>query len=154
MADVHKMARTIATDCVAHRARQVARVLTRSYDESLRPLGIQTSQLMLLVAVASAGDDGAPLGRIAKGLLMDQTTLSRNIVPLEKAGLVSLTSSEHDARSRVVALTSAGKRKIEEAYPRWKAAQREARQRVGADRLDALHDQLGAILDVSAGLSG
>ena len=88
MADVLKMAKTIASECVAHRARQVARVLTRAYDESIRSLGIQISQLILLVAIADAGDEGAPIGQIAKVVLMDQTTLSRNIVPLEKAGLV------------------------------------------------------------------
>ena len=66
MADVLKMAKTIASECVAHRARQVARVLTRAYDESIRSLGIQISQLILLVAIADAGDEGAPIGQIGK----------------------------------------------------------------------------------------
>jgi DNA-binding MarR family transcriptional regulator len=154
MADVLKMAKTIASECVAHRARQVARVLTRAYDESIRSLGIQISQLILLVAIADAGDEGAPIGQIAKVVLMDQTTLSRNIVPLEKAGLVKLMSSPRDARSRVVVLTGAGKRMIKAAYPRWKAAQREVRRLVGAARFEALHDDLGAIVGIAEDLPG
>jgi len=150
MADVFKMAKTIASECLAHRARQVARVLTRSYDESIRSLGIQVSQLILLVAVANAGDEGAPIGQIAKAVLMDQTTLSRNIVPLEKAGLVKLKSSPRDARSRVVVLTDAGARMIEAAYPRWKAAQRAVQKLLGAERLEALHDELGAIVGIAS----
>ena len=148
------MAKKMASECVAHRARQVSRVVSRRYDESFRSLGIQVSQLFLLVAVADAGEKGAPLGQVAKALLMDQTTVSRNIVPLAKAKLVKLMRSPHDARSRVVALTSAGSRMIEAAYPRWKAAQRALRDLVGAERFEALQENLGALVGLADDLAG
>lgn len=154
MADVLKMAKTMSTDCVAHRARQVSRLLTRKYDDSIRSLGIQTSQLFVLVAAAQLGDAGAPMGQLARTLLMDQTTVSRNVVPLQKAGLLKLVASEQDARSRVVVLTPAGKQMIEAAYPLWKAAQRSLAQVLGASRLQALNTELTAIVQAADKLDG
>jgi DNA-binding MarR family transcriptional regulator len=154
MSDVLKMAKKMASECMAHRARQVSRVVSRKYDESFRSLGIQVSQLFLLVAIANAGDEGAPLGQVAKALLMDQTTVSRNIVPLAKAKLVKLMPSPHDARSRLVVLTATGSRMIEAAYPRWKAAKHELRGLVGAERFEALQADLGAIVGIADDLTG
>jgi DNA-binding MarR family transcriptional regulator len=146
MAQVSKMAQTMASDCAAHRIRQAARVLTRAYDESVRSLGIQVSQLFVLVAVANAGQEGAPIGQIAKALLMDQTTVSRNVVPLEKSGLLKRAHSERDARARVVHLTAAGLAMIEAAYPRWKATQRKLKRTLGVDRFDALCAELSGVV--------
>lgn len=49
----------MAADCLCFRARRVARALTRMYDQALRPLGIQATQLTLLNAVAVSGERGA-----------------------------------------------------------------------------------------------
>lgn len=114
-------ARTMADECLCFRVRRVSRVLTRLYDEPLRPLGIQATQLTLLNAVALCGA-AATMGRLSEILAMDTTTLSRNLRPLEQSGLVAVERSAADRRVRVAVLTAAGERMIEEALPLWKAA--------------------------------
>src|SRR5688500_18605074 len=91
-----RAARTISRNCTCLRVRQASRVLTRVYDEVLRPLGVQTSQLTLLVAVAEFGESGASLGALADALVMDRTTLTRNVRPLENAGLLRNARSPED----------------------------------------------------------
>jgi DNA-binding MarR family transcriptional regulator len=120
------VAQTIAADCLVFRARRVARVLTRLYDEALRPLGIQATQLTLLNAIAlcdeASGGDGAPMSRIADVLAMDLTTLSRNLRPLEKSRLIEVQPLPADRRVRVARLTSSGRQLIENALPLWRHA--------------------------------
>ncbi|HEX7241925.1 MAG TPA: MarR family winged helix-turn-helix transcriptional regulator [Longimicrobiaceae bacterium] len=114
-------AQAMTADCLCFRARRVARALTRMYDEALRPLGIQATQLTLLNAVTMCGD-GATVSRLADVLAMDQTTLSRNLRPLEKAGLVRIGRHPADGRVRVALLTPDGQRVLEDALPLWTRA--------------------------------
>jgi DNA-binding MarR family transcriptional regulator len=146
MADDSQLARKIMKECTGMRVRQVSRLLTRIYDECLRPLGVQESQLSVLVAVAMFGERGAQMGTLADRLLMDRTTLTRNVVPLEKAGLVRVARSADDARARVVFLTRGGERMIESAYPLWEEAQTKLRQALGAKRFEELHSQLSGVV--------
>ena len=128
------------------RVRQVSRLLTRNYDECLRPLGIQETQFSLLVAVAMCGEDGVVMGVLAGKLVMDRTTLTRNIGPLEKAGYLRVARSPTDARARVILLTRAGERLIEAAYPLWEEAQSKIRGALGDERFEALRSQLSEVL--------
>ncbi|HEX8954198.1 MAG TPA: MarR family winged helix-turn-helix transcriptional regulator, partial [Polyangia bacterium] len=75
-----------------------------------------------------------------------RTTLTRNVVPLEKAGLLRVARSANDARARVVLLTRAGERMIESAYPLWEEAQRRIRRTLGVDRFTALRSQLSEVV--------
>ena len=110
-------------------------MLSRVLDEALRPLTIQISQLSVLVAVAMFGEAGANIGALAQVLSLDRTTLTRNVQPLEKAGLLRVARSPADARTRIVVLTTrAGERMIEAAYPLWGQAQKRIRDSVGGKR--------------------
>ena len=114
----------MADECLCFRARRVSRTLTRLYDEELRPLGIQATQLTLLNAVAIGGGTGAPMGRLADVLAMDPTTLSRNLRPLERSGLLEILPSPADRRVRLARLTEEGRRTVTEAFPHWERAHR------------------------------
>jgi DNA-binding MarR family transcriptional regulator len=146
MVDFSRAARKIAKECPVQRVREASRLLSRVYDEALRPLGIQGSQLSVLVAVAMFGERGAMIGALAQALVLDRTTLTRNVQPLEKAGLLRVARSPEDARARVVVLTRAGERTIESAYPLWEQAQERLRDSLGAGRVDALRDQLAEVI--------
>src|SRR5690606_9360436 len=113
-----------AEECLCFRARRVSRALTRLYDEELRPLGLQATQLTLLNAVALGGGTGAPMGRLADVLAMDPTTLSRNLRPLERAGLLEILRSLADRRVRLARLTEEGRRTVVAAFPHWERAHR------------------------------
>jgi DNA-binding MarR family transcriptional regulator len=124
----------------------MSRVLTRLYDDALRPSGLRVSQLTVLVAIAKFGEPGAKIGRLADVLAMERTTLTRNIGPLEAAGLLRVARDPDDARARILVLTRAGERAIEAAYPLWEAAQRQVRSAVGGGRLDEVHEQMTELL--------
>ncbi len=136
-------AQAMTADCLCFRARRVSRALTRMYDEALRPLGIQATQLTLLNAVAMCGDR-ATMGRLADVLAMDQTTLSRNLKPLEKAGLVRVGRHPADGRVRVARLTRDGERRVEEALPLWTRAHEGVVAALGAAEAAELRDRFDA----------
>jgi DNA-binding MarR family transcriptional regulator len=121
-------------------------VLTRLYDDALRRTGLRMSQLAVLVATAMHGERGAKIGELADVLATERTTLTRNIGPLERAGLVRVARDPSDARARIVMLARAGERAIEAAFPLWEAAQRGVRDAVGGRRLDEVHDQMTELL--------
>src|SRR5262245_19800650 len=82
------LARTMAVECPALRVRQASRVLAKLFDDELAPFGLLSSQLPILAAAALFGDSGATMSNFAQALLMDRTTLTRSIRPLERAGLL------------------------------------------------------------------
>jgi DNA-binding MarR family transcriptional regulator len=146
MPDFVECARRIADECPSMRARQASRLLSRVVDEELRSLPIQSSQLSLLVAVARHGDQGAALRALAQRLVMDPTTLTRNLKPLERAGLLRVARSPADRRARIVVLTKAGERTIEAAFPLWERAQKRLRGSFGESRVKRLGTELGGIV--------
>lgn len=147
-------ARTMAGECLWLRARRLSRVMTRAYDEALRPLGIQISQLGLLNVIALCGEGGGGMSVIAEILVMDRTTLSRNLRPLERAGLVKLVRSPVDGRARVAVLTPAGRRVIEEAVPLWERAHKRTVAALGPTQAAELRAQLDSAVVVLGGSAG
>ena len=105
-----EIARAIGAECLCFRSRRLARVLTRHFDEALRPAGIQATQLTLLAAIAGPGPAGQSMPRLHEFLAMDPTTLSRNLKPLQNGGLVIVERAEADKRARIVKLTADGER--------------------------------------------
>jgi DNA-binding MarR family transcriptional regulator len=127
--------------CVCAAARMAARALTRVYDRALEPAGIRTGQFSILARLLEEG----PLSvtHLAGRLAMDRTTLSRDLRPLERRGLVSVTVGS-DRRVRIAALTAAGHRLVDEVRPLWKEVQRDVRGELGDDRVARLMEELRA----------
>jgi DNA-binding MarR family transcriptional regulator len=146
MVRFEEAARRISEDCSCNRARQAARTLTKLYDELMRPSGLLLSQATLLVAIARFGEQGANMARLADVLVMDRTTLTRNLRPLESAGLLRVARAPNDDRLRVLFLTRAGERKIEAAYPLWERAQQVVRKGFGERRADTVRDDLAELV--------
>lgn len=118
----------VATGCVCQALRRAARAITRSYDEALVGTGVTTTQFSILVAVEL---HGAPtISRLADTLSLDRTTLTRDLVPLERRALIEIRPGE-DRRARLVELTPQGRSAVSHAYPRWRAVQEDA---TGGDR--------------------
>jgi len=136
-------ARAMESECICMRVRRTSRALSRLYDDNLRPTGLQASQLTLLGAAAALGDaGGANMGKMADVLGMDRTTLTRNVRPLEKAGLLRVARDPADARARIVLLTRAGEQAIEEAFPLWEKSQKQVRSLLGASQVENLREHL------------
>ena len=107
-----------ACHCLA--ARRRARAVTRHFEARLRPHGLRATQFSILAALALAGP--TPMGELARLLGLERTTLTRGALLLERDGWVRNDSSP-DGRERPLRLTASGRRKLESAYPAWKAAQ-------------------------------
>jgi DNA-binding MarR family transcriptional regulator len=152
MKKTRNAAQVMAADCLCFRARRVSRALTRMYDEALRPLGIAATQLTLLNAVAMAGEN-ATMGTLADILALDQTTLSRSLRPLEKAGLLAIGRDTEDRRVRVARLTPAGERVVEDALPLWTRAHERVVAALGRDASVELRDRFddAAVAAATAG---
>lgn len=135
----------ILTSCVCHKTRMAMRSVTRAYDEALRPLGLRATQLLLLVAIAAEG--AMSISALAEALGMDRTTLTRNIGPLEKEGLIR-RGDEGWRRSRALMVTPAGHALMTEAIPLWEGAQRTLQIKLGQKDWSIVHAGLDRLIAV------
>lgn len=146
MQDIAALASEMRDRCPALRVRAASRMLARLYDDALRDLGLEMSQLPVLAAVAISGERGLKVTEVARALVMDRTSVTRAIRPLEKLGLLRVARSPDDARSKIIVLTRAGERALRGAYPRWKRTTRRIRDVLGGARVDALRAELSALI--------
>jgi DNA-binding MarR family transcriptional regulator len=105
--------------CLCLATQRAARALARRFDEAFRPLGLSSGQFSLLQAL----NRPAPptLGSVAELLAMDRTTLTANLKPLERDGLLTVAPDPKDRRVRRLALTDAGRALLGRAMPVWTA---------------------------------
>jgi DNA-binding MarR family transcriptional regulator len=132
----------IARDCLGVRVRLLNRTMTRIYDAALRPHGLTAAQLNLLASIESL--EPARAGELANLLSLEISTLSRNAHLMERAGWVTIERAER-GNGRVLRLTKAGARKLEEATPAWRQAQKEARSLLGNDEASLIRDLVDGI---------
>jgi DNA-binding MarR family transcriptional regulator len=131
----------VKTECMAQRLRGATRTIGRIYDQALAPSGLKGTQFSVLIAISLFGE--APLLRVAEELSLDRTTLTRNLEPLERAGLVS-SSPGKDQRVRLLRLTEAGQRALQRAFPLWEEAQSKVSRALGSRRWSTLLEGLAA----------
>jgi DNA-binding MarR family transcriptional regulator len=148
MEKIATIVRTMGRDCPAIHLRQASRLLARIYDDAFRPLGLELSQLPVVATVVQRGDSGISVGELARTLVLDRTTVTRAIRPLEQAGFLQVARSPVDARSKVVVATRAGERVVRAAYPLWQRTTKRVREVFGAARIDELNAALAALVAV------
>ena len=103
--------------CLCLATQRAARALARRFDAALRPVGITSWQFSLLMSLNRP--EGVPMRFVATVLGMDRTTLTANLKPLERRGLVTVTVDPKDGRGRRLALTTAGRKVLRAALPVW-----------------------------------
>jgi len=107
--------------CACLHLRRAARAVTSHYDAMLQPHGIKATQLAILVTLKNLGP--APMSTLANELVLDASSLSRNVTWLIREGLVRQGRGK-DGRVRPVMVTPKGERTILRAYPAWSNAQK------------------------------
>ncbi len=127
------------TACTCANLRRAARVVTQSYDQALQPSGLKATQFTLLATLSNRGD--LPLTRLAEALVMDRTTLTRNLKPLVGKGYVRV-DRDQDQRVRRISLTDAGKVILDAALPLWRQSQSRLVESLGRARWSGLLDDL------------
>jgi DNA-binding MarR family transcriptional regulator len=129
--------------CLCHRTRMASRVVTRFYDEILRAVGLRATQLAVLVAVGN--EDVMSITALAKFMGMDRSTLTRNLAPLEREGLIRV-GNEGWRRSRTVEITKKGRARLRVALPFWERAQDTLRQKLGSRKWPVIMADLNDLI--------
>ncbi|HLI21986.1 MAG TPA: MarR family winged helix-turn-helix transcriptional regulator [Stellaceae bacterium] len=127
--------------------QRAARALARRFDDALRPWGLTHGQFSLLVALTQGEDGPQTIGEVASGLAMDRTTLTANLKPLARRGLLKIAVDKADKRSRRIVITAAGRAALKAALPAWKEAHAALDREVGFARVGRLRADLRAIAD-------
>lgn len=130
-------------DCIGFNLRKATRSVSQFYDELLRPIGIRGTQYSLLVSLHMSGS--ITVTQLAENVVMDRTTLTRNLEVLEKQGLVHVTAGL-DRRTRMVTITEAGCNILDKAYPLWHQAQSGIKEAMSEAQLNGLLDNLSALV--------
>jgi DNA-binding MarR family transcriptional regulator len=133
----------VRDNCLCLHMQRAARTLARRFDEVLRPLELTHGQFSLLI---SLNRPNAPsIGSVATLLAMDRTTLTANLKPLERRGLVKVSVDKEDRRSRRLAISAAGRALLRKAYPVWKQAHTDTERLITGISPDAVRSALRAL---------
>lgn len=130
--------------CTLYRLRMAARRATRLYDQAMRPAGLGAAQFGILMALAAR--DGSTVTDLAQALDLDRTTLTRNLRPLVRADLVTVTAGR-DQRSRSVRLTPCGTQRLALARQCWRHAQAALAASLGSAATETLNDLLATVVE-------
>ncbi|GLK75741.1 MarR family transcriptional regulator [Methylopila jiangsuensis] len=129
--------------CLCLATQRAARALARRFDEALKPAGLTSGQFSLLHALNREAPPS--IGAVASLLAMDRTTLTANLKPLERRGLLTTAVDPADRRGRRLSLTDAGRAALAAAMPIWRATHAEIDARLQAFDGEAMRSALGAL---------
>jgi DNA-binding MarR family transcriptional regulator len=131
MAESIDTTKQVPASCTALRFRKAARRVSQIYDACLAQYGLTITQFGLLAHIRRL--EGISIGGLAAELVMDPTTLTRNLRPLQKRDLVLLAADTTDKRARRLQLTSEGRALLKQARPGWEEAQRQMAEVLASD---------------------
>ncbi|MPZ33715.1 MAG: MarR family transcriptional regulator [Rhodospirillales bacterium] len=129
--------------CLCLAAQRAARMLARRFDEALRPVGMTSGQFSLLMSLNQPRPPS--IGAVAGLLAMDRTTLTANLKPLARRGLVTTTIDPDDRRGRLISLTKAGRTVLRSAVPIWRRIHREIDRQLSPEGGKSLRGGLRAL---------
>jgi DNA-binding MarR family transcriptional regulator len=132
-----------AEDCNCLAVRQAARHITQLYDQCLAPSGLRATQFSILARLKRLGP--MTINALAADLVMDRTTLGRNILPLQREGLIAVVRGRTDRRSKELRVTEAGAERLRSAVKGWVEAQTRFEAVFGAGRTSELRALLHAV---------
>ena len=128
------MDQSAGCNCLA--LRQAARHVSQFYDQFLAASGLRGTQYSILARLHRKGP--MSINTLAAELVMDRTTLGRNILPLQRDGLISIKPDRIDRRSKDVQLAKAGVARLRIAGEGWRQAQAQFEAAFGGKRAKAL----------------
>jgi len=133
----------VARLCNCLALRQAARHVTQFYDQLLAPSGLRATQFAILARLKRRGP--LTINALAREMVMDRTTLGRNILPLEREGLIAVATGQEDRRRKELGLTAAGAERLRAAVKGWEEAQVRFEGAFGPARAAELRSLLHAV---------
>jgi DNA-binding MarR family transcriptional regulator len=130
-------------DCNCFAVRSAARHVTQFYDQFLALTGLRTTQFSVLARLKRLGP--LTINTLASDMVMDRTTLGRNIRPLQRDGLIRIETTASDRRAKELHLTNLGEKRLRAAMKGWSQAQARFETAVGRRRAAALRTMLAAV---------
>ena len=116
-------------DCMAMRFRRLGRLMSNRYNEHLKHHRIDISLVNILFAIA--GNPGIHQAEIGKRLILERSTLSRDLQKLKKMDLID-TAKVNGYKSLSIHLTKKGKAKVESMKEDWDDIQLQIEEKVGS----------------------
>lgn len=135
---------TTPEECNCFAVRAAARHVTQAYDQLLAPTGLRTTQFSILAKLNRLGP--LTINMLARDMLMDRTTLGRNVLPLERDGLIRIEATTSDRRAKELHLTKTGEKRLQAAHERWTEAQARFETTFGPRRAAELRKMLRAVV--------
>ncbi|MEB2279133.1 MarR family winged helix-turn-helix transcriptional regulator [Lysinibacillus xylanilyticus] len=129
--------------CVCANLRKKTRLVTQLYDKLLQPTGLKVTQYSMLANISH--QQSVSISQLGEILLLDQTTITRNINLLKQNGYVDLTRDPQDARAKVITLTDKGIEKLNEAAPIWQDIQERIINDIGLEKYNDFYETLKTI---------
>ena len=130
-------------ECNCLAVRQAARHITQFYDQFLTPSGLRTTQFSIVAKLRRLGP--MTINALAAEMVMDRTTLGRNILPLERDGLIAVKQGSRDRRSKELRVTEAGEARFRAGMKGWAQAQWQFEKAFGAKRTADMRALLHAV---------
>ena len=131
--------------CACANLRRAARAVSQIYDAELRDTGLTIAQFTLLQALDLAGE--ITQGGLGRLLVIDSTTLTRTLKPLERKGWIERRAGK-DRREKQIVLTRSGRSLFARAVPAWNRAQDRVRRRIGRRKWTELMQELSRVADI------
>jgi DNA-binding MarR family transcriptional regulator len=136
----HAFTHRVRDSCLCLHVQRAARALARRFDEALRPLALTQGQFSLLMSLNRPQPPS--VGEVSALLAMDRTTVTANIKPLERRGLVKVRVATDDRRNRRLELTASGRAVLAAAAPIWKRTHAATERRLKSSTADILRASL------------
>jgi len=130
-------------NCLCLHLQRAARAVARRFDQAFRPLDLTSGQFSLMMSLNSL--DAPSIGYVSALLAMDRTTLTANLKPLERRGLVAVSVDDADKRARRLILTPAGRALLAAAMPIWRETHAAVETLIGISDPDHLRADLRAL---------
>ncbi len=134
------------TECSCNMMRKSARKITQFYENSLREAGIKPTQFSILASLANTGP--IQITQLADRLVLERTSLTRNLNILERNTWIDIQPGEEDSRQRVVSLTRNGYKQLDCAIPYWQKAQKAIAKDMGQDTITGLKRTLDEMTEI------
>jgi DNA-binding MarR family transcriptional regulator len=129
--------------CLCLHVQRAARALARRFDDAMRPLDLTNGQFSLMMALNRPKPPA--MAAVAALLVVDRTTLTAALKPLERRGLIKVTIDAADRRSRLMTLTQKGRRLLTRAVPVWERTHQKVEGLLPDGDPDGLRNSLRAL---------
>lgn len=141
MADLNKL--KPLKNCVCRNLRMTTRITTQHFDKVFQTVGLTAPQFSMLAEITA--NENIAVSELAEKMLMDQTTVTRNIEILRKKGYVNVRTDDNDSRKRCISISDIGEEKLNEAIPVWNNVQSLIEKEIGAEKFKEFLTTLGQI---------